>query len=366
MKLFTLAPDEAPIPEALSDLGYSGRFQSAFAEVAEPGLVPGRVARGDRGMHVVLTEDGAVHAESHHRFRGRDALEHTPVVGDWVAVRVVDGTDPLIERVLPRGSAFVRADPGDATTAQVVAANVDTIFLMHALPGEFNLRRMERELVVAWQSGASPVVILSKADLSADVEGAVEAARSVAPGVPVHALSSLDGRGMDEIAAYASQGRTVALLGASGVGKSTLANVLAGEHLQATQEVRPRDSKGRHTTVARELVPLPGGGVLIDTPGMRGLAPWEGGRGMDLAFADITALACECRFADCSHDAEPGCAVRAAVAEGRLPARRLESYLSLRSELDELALKKETRVRLDSRGGRPTAPVTHRRHKRRR
>lgn len=355
MKLLATASVQAPISERLSGLGYNERFQDAFAEVAEPGLVPGRVARGDRGMYVVLTEDGPVHAEAHHRFRGRGGLEHTPAVGDWVAVRVVDGGDPLIERVLPRVSAFVRCDPGDTTAAQVVAANVDTIFLMHALSRELNLRRMERELVLAWQSGADPAVVLSKADLCSDVDSAVEVARSVAPGVPVYALSSLDGRGMAEVASYASRGRTVALLGASGVGKSTLANVLAGEDLQATQEVRPRDSKGRHTTVARELVLLPGGGVLIDTPGMRALAPWESGVGMNLAFADITALAAECRFADCSHDAEPGCAVLAAVAGGRLPVRRLESYRALRGELADLALSKETRLRLDSRGRRPAA-----------
>ena len=363
MKLLATASDQAPISGILSLLGYNERFQDAFAEVAEPGLVPGRVARGDRGMHLVLTEDGPVHAEAHHRFRGRDVLEDTPAVGDWVAVRVAPGVDPLVERVLPRVSAFVRSDPGDATAAQVVAANVDTIFLMHALSRELNLRRMERELVLAWQSGADPVVVLSKADLCSDVDSAVVAARSVAPGVPVHVLSSLTGLGLPDVAAYASRGRTVALLGASGVGKSTLANVLAGEDLQATQAVRPRDDQGRHTTVARELVLLPGGGVLIDTPGMRALAPWENGVGMNLAFADITALAAECRFADCSHDAEPGCAVLAAVADGRLPVRRLESYRALQSELADLALKKETRLRLDSRGRRPAARVRHQRER---
>ena len=181
------------------------------------------------------------------------------------------------------------------------------------------------------------MVVLSKADLFADVDGALEAVRAVAVGVPVHVLSNLTGLGVPEIAAYASRGRTVALLGASGVGKSTLANLLAGEQLQATADVRPRDQKGRHTTVARELVLLPGGGVLIDTPGMRALALWESEQGMALAFADIEALAAGCRFADCSHDAEPGCAVLAAVARGDLPARRLESYRALRGELTDLA-----------------------------
>lgn len=305
-------------------------------------------------MYVILTESGPVHAEAHRRFRGRNALEQTPAVGDWVTVRLTSQGDAVLERVLPRTSAFVRSDPGDATAAQVVAANIDVILVMNALSLELNLRRLERELVLAWQSGADPVIVLSKADLLPDVEEVLEAVRTVAKGVPVHTLSNLTGLGLPEIAAYATRGRTVALLGASGVGKSTLANLLAGEHLQATRDVRPRDQKGRHTTVARELVPLPGGGVLIDTPGMRALALWESEAGMALAFADIEALAAGCRFADCSHDAEPGCAVLEAIARGELPARRLESYRALRGELADLAIRQEERRRLESRGRRPT------------
>jgi ribosome biogenesis GTPase len=346
------APDQASITERLRLLGYNERFRDAFVEAAEPGLIPGRVARGDRGMYVILTDGGPVHAEAHRRFRGRSALEQTPAVGDWVTVRLSSQGDAVLERVLPRVSAFVRSDPGDATAAQVVAANIDVILVMHALSLEPNLRRLERELVLAWESGADPVVVLSKADLFPDMDGAVEAVRAVAVGVPVHALSNLTGLGVPEIATYASRGRTVALLGASGVGKSTLANLLAGEHLQATQDVRPRDQKGRHTTVARELVLLPGGGVLIDTPGMRALALWESEAGMALAFADIEALAAGCRFADCSHDAEPDCAVLAAVACGELPVRRLESYRTLRAELTDLATRQEERRRLESRGRR--------------
>jgi len=347
-------PDQASITERLRLLGYNERFRDAFVDAAEPGDVPGRVARGDRGMYVILTDGGPVHAETHRRFRGRNALEQTPAVGDWVTVRLSSDGEAVLEQVLPRSSAFVRSDPGDATAAQVVAANIDVVLVMHAVSLEPNLRRLERELVLAWESGADPVVVLSKADLVPDVDGALEAVRDVAVGVPVHVLSNMTGLGVPEIAPYASRGRTVALLGSSGVGKSTLANVLAGEHLQATADVRPRDQKGRHTTVARELVQLPGGGVLIDTPGMRALALWESRAGMALAFPDIEALAADCRFADCSHDAEPGCAVRAAVAADDLPARRLESYRTLRGELTDLAVRHEERRRLESRGRRST------------
>ncbi|MCJ7797017.1 MAG: ribosome small subunit-dependent GTPase A, partial [Thermoleophilia bacterium] len=299
------APDQASIPERLRLLGYNERFRDAFVEAAEPGLVPGRVARGDRGMYVILTDGGPVHAEVHRRFRRRGALEQNPAVGDWVTVRLSSQGDAVLERVLPRMSAFVRSDPGDATAAQVVAANIDVVLVMHALSLEPNLRRLERELVLAWESGADPVVVLSKADLFPDVEGALEAVRAVAVGVPVHVLSNLTGLGVPEIAAYASQGRTVALLGASGVGKSTLANLLAGEHLQATADVRPRDQKGRHTTVARELVPLPGGGVLIDTPGMRELQIWCDEEGLQKSFDDVEELGRLCRFTDCKHESEP-------------------------------------------------------------
>jgi len=347
------APDQASITERLRLLGYNERFRDAFVEAAEPGLVPGRVARGDRGMYVILTDVGPVHAEAHRRFRGRSTLEQTPAVGDWVTVRVSSQGEAVLERVLPRFSAFVRSDPGDATAAQVVAANIDVVLIMHALSLDLNLRRLERELVLAWESRADPVVVLSKADLLPDLESFLAAVRAVAGAAPVHVLSNVTGLGVSEIAAYASPGRTVALLGASGVGKSTLANLLAGERLQATQDVRPRDQKGRHTTVARELVLLPGGGVLIDTPGMRALALWESEAGLALAFADIEALAAGCRFADCSHDAEPGCAVLAAVAGGELPARRLGSYRALRGELTDLAVRQEELRRLESRGRRP-------------
>jgi ribosome biogenesis GTPase len=332
----------------LSAIGFSDRERALFASLEEEGFVPGRVARVDRGMPLVLTEQGSLRAEpAMHLVRTRGEATSRAVVGDWVALNLPAGHDhPIIEAILPRSSAFVRQDPGEATEEQVVAANVDTVFVMQSVSGRgVNLRRLERELVLAWESGAKPIVVLTKADLAADADEQLAEARSVSAGASVLLTSSITGQGLADLSEFTAKGMTVALLGASGVGKSTLINRLIGQDVRATAEVRAFDSKGRHTTVARELVMLPGGGVVIDTPGMRAIALWDAEDGIGAAFPEIDELAERCRFADCRHETEPGCAVIEAVESGQVPARRLESYLHLRRELDSLAARQDERAR---------------------
>lgn len=332
----------------LAAYGLTDRERSFFDSLAEDGFFLGRVSRVDRGLPLVVTSAGAVRAEpAMHLMRTRGEGQSRAVVGDWVALSHPEGHDvAIIEAILPRSSAFTRKDPGISTNEQVVAANVETVFVMQSLSGKgVNLRRLERELVLAWESGARPVVVLTKADLADDWEDHRAEAASVSAGVDVIATSAITGQGLDELSPYLGDGSTVALLGASGVGKSTLINRLVGEHVQATAEVREKDGKGRHTTVARELVLLPQGGVVVDTPGLRALALWDADQGMEAAFPEIGELAVECRFADCRHETEPGCAVIEAVETGELAQRRLESYRDLRRELDALAAKTEERAR---------------------
>jgi ribosome biogenesis GTPase / thiamine phosphate phosphatase len=264
-------------------------------------------------------------------------------VGDWVVVR-----DETIQAVLPRRSAFSRKVARAATEEQVLAANVDTVFLVTALNGDLNLRRLERYLALAWESGASPVLVLTKADLCGDVGGALRAVGPVTIGVPTHAISNLTGAGLDELEPHLAPARTVALLGSSGVGKSSLANRLLGEELQVTREIAV-DGRGRHTTTSRQLVRLPGGALLVDTPGLRELQLWDADEGIHAAFADVDELAGDCRFSDCSHTREPGCAVHAAIDAGRLPLTRLQSYRRLQRELERLARKQDARLRSEER-----------------
>jgi ribosome biogenesis GTPase len=308
------------VPDALTAIGWNEHVAAAAAAAAKPGAVVGRVSRVDKGVVTVMTATDSARA-------GRGS--ERPATGDWVLVSD-DGEGLTVVTILPRRSAFVRGDPmdGSARNAQVVASNIDTVFVTQS---DVNLRRLERELVLAFQSGADPVIVLTKADLGTVDTAAVE--RSAA-GAPVIVTSSVDGTGLDELRRFAREGRTVALIGASGVGKSTLVNALVGTDVQATGEVRARDQRGRHTTTARELVLLPGGGVLVDTPGLRAVTLWVADEGFHRAFADIEALAPHCRFHDCAHDQEPGCAVQAAIARGELDAARLAHYRELDAELD--------------------------------
>lgn len=339
--------DSAANTDALRSVGFGDREQALFAPLVEQGLFPARVARVDRGLPLVTSAQGTERAEPavHLIKNSNDALSRA-VVGDWVALLRPEGHDmPIIEAIIPRKSAFTRKDPGEQTGEQVLIANVDLVFVVQSLSGNgLNVRRLERELVMAWESGARPVVVLTKADLCDQVEEQLKLAEEVAFGADVVIESAVTGQGVDEIGNLVGPTVTAAFLGGSGVGKSTLVNRLVGQDVQATKAVRESDDKGRHTTVARELVSLPGGGVLIDTPGMRGLGLWDAVEGMEAAFPDIQALSEHCRFRDCSHEEEPGCNVRSAIASGELAERRLESYLRLQHEMDELARRQDEKA----------------------
>jgi ribosome biogenesis GTPase len=285
----------------------------------------GRVSRVDRSAAAVLTADGEVMTRLP---RGMHLA-----TGDFVTLEP-EGDGWVVSAVAPRRTAITRADSDDGRGPQVLAANVDLVFVICGLDRPLRPGRIERSVVLAWESGAEPVLVLSKADLVEDMDAAAAEAAASCPGAEVHLTSAFTGLGLDDLAARLEGQRTATLLGESGAGKSTLVNALAGEEVLATGAVRFGDAKGRHTTTARQLIVLPGGGVLIDTPGLRQLGLWSGEEGLSAAFADVEALAGDCRFRDCAHQGEPGCAVAEAVAAGRLPERRLASYIKLRRELD--------------------------------
>jgi len=319
----------------LSALGWT----SDRAAGLPAGSVPARVSRVDRGRLSVLTADGESRVHPGAALYDESGLSG-PAVGDWVAVR-----GELAVAVLPRTSAFVRTVAGRTSAAQVVAANLDTVLVVDSLSGEARLRRVERYLAVAWSSGATPVVVLTKADLCEDVAAVVEQVREDALGVEVLAVSSVTGDGVDAVRALLPPGRTGAMVGPSGVGKSSLVNALSGETIADTGEIRENDGRGRHTTTARELHLLPGGGLLVDTPGMRELALYDDGDGVDSAYADVTVLAADCRFRDCQHRTEPGCAVAAAIDDGSLDPARYSAWRKLQAEAHRQLLRVDARAR---------------------
>jgi ribosome biogenesis GTPase / thiamine phosphate phosphatase len=329
----------------LHDLGWDSSWADEFEPFARENLIPARVALRHHGPCVLYTERGSLGGLP----SGRIGDAELPAVGDWTAARPLPGErKAVIEAVLPRRAAFTRKEAWRRTAEQVVAANVDTVFVVSALVHDLSPRRLERYLVAAWESGADPVIVLNKADLEPDWEPAVLSVEAVTLGVPVHVVSAVTGQGLDRLAPSIRRGRTVALLGSSGVGKSTLVNRLAGRNILATREVRA-DGRGRHATTHRELVLLPGGGLLLDTPGMRELQLWAGEDSLDGAFQDVAELAADCRFADCAHDREPGCGVRAALADGSLPAERWESYRKLQRELRALEVRRSKALRAEER-----------------
>ena len=248
--------------------------------------------------------------------------------------------------VLPRKSKFSRKTVGTKTEEQIIATNVDTVFLISGLDGDFNLRRIERYLILVWESGANPVITLNKADLCEDVEQRREAVKEIALGVPIIILSAVNNQGLDALIPYLTQGQTVALLGSSGVGKSTITNQLAGKAIQSVQAVRQGDDRGKHTTTHRELIILPSGGLLMDTPGMREIQSWTGDEGLQETFADIKSLAMQCRFHDCRHEQEPGCAVQEALVDGTLDYQRFLNHQKLQKELNYLTRKQDQRAAL--------------------
>ena len=327
-------------------MGWDASFADEFRPFEHEGSATARVAVEHRSEYVVYSQHGELRAELTGRLRHDD--EH-PAVGDWVAVAArADEGRATIHAVLPRRSAFVRKVAWAETKPQVVAANVDVAFVVSGLDLNHNVRRIERYLTLAWESGAQPVVLLTKADLCDDVESHVYEVESVAFGVPVHPVSAPHGDGVDIVRSYVPPGRTAALLGSSGVGKSTLVNTLVGTELLAVREIR-EDGRGRHTTTHRQLVRLPSDGLVIDTPGLRELQLWDADSGIEAAFQDLESLAGECRFADCSHGREPGCAVRAALADGTLDVERFESWRKLQRELERLARKQDGRARSEAR-----------------
>ncbi|MDL4822167.1 ribosome small subunit-dependent GTPase A [Actinomadura opuntiae] len=332
---------------SLSAYGWDETLENVFVAHRAAGLVPARVAAVDRGLCDVVTESGLSRASAGAFGAAADPAA-APCTGDWAALRP-DGPDgrAVLAVLLPRRTAIVRSSASRDSRGQVLAANVDTVAIAVPLVPAPDLGRLERLLVLAWESGARPVVVLTKADRVASPAEAQADVVAAAPGVDVVACSAATGEGVEVVAAVLSG--TVALVGPSGAGKSTLGNALLGADALATGAVRASDGKGRHTTVRRELLPLPGGGVLIDTPGLRGVGLFDAGDGLRQTFADIEELAEGCRFGDCAHLAEPGCAVLAAVADGTLAQRRLDSYRKLLRENAWIASRSDARLRAEQR-----------------
>jgi ribosome biogenesis GTPase len=329
----------------LVDYGWRDCFARHFVDGA--GYEPARVVAEHRTGYQVQTDSAECFARSSGKLRHEAGSQaDLPAVGDWVVLqRSADDVKALIHRVLPRKSKFSRKTAGERTDEQVVAANADSVWIVSSLDQDFSLRRIERYLTLAWESGASPAIVLTKADLCSDVVHYVSQVEAIAVALPVHVTSSVTQEGLGELAGYFAEHSTVALLGSSGVGKSALINALAGAEIQQTGGLR-HDGTGRHTTTHRQLLPLPCGGLVIDTPGMRELQLWDGRESLSDVFAEIDDLAKGCRFSDCRHAGEPGCAVADAMANGLLPESRLQSYQKLQRELAHLERKQDARAQL--------------------
>ena len=333
----------------LNQLGWNSELEEAFLPYKETGFTAGRVGLEHKESYRIFTEAGILLGEISGKMRFESAKrDDFPAVGDWVVIQArPEEKRATIHSILPRKSKFSRKAAGLTTEEQIIAVNVDTLFIVTALNYDFNPRRVERFMIMAWESGANPVIVLSKADLCENPEEKVREMESVAFGVPIIVISAKENIGLERIADCIKPGQTVALLGSSGVGKSTLINTLAGEEIQKVQDIREDDGKGRHTTTHREMVLLPNGGVLIDTPGMREFQLWEADEGLEHSFQDIESLAEQCLFRDCRHQSEPQCAVQAAISSGELDQKRYESYLKLQRELAYIERKTNQKVRLE-------------------
>jgi ribosome biogenesis GTPase / thiamine phosphate phosphatase len=322
----------------LHRFGWDDGWEAAFADDRAAGLTPARVAIQHRGAYDLVVEEGELRASAATRLVKLDEL---PAVGDWVGV---DPETNLIETVVERRTSISRKEVWHAVREQVLAANIDVAFLVQALPLDFNVRRLERYLAMAWESGAQPVVLLTKSDLVDDVAPFLAEAETVTLGsCPAHAVSAKTGAGIDDLRAYLEPNRTAVLLGSSGVGKSTIVNALVGEEVLETQEVRADDHRGRHTTTHRELILLESGGVILDTPGIRELQLWDAD--LEQAFGDIEEIARRCRFSDCNHDREPGCAIRQALEDGSLASERWQSYVKLQREMEAIEARRNHLLR---------------------
>lgn len=329
---------------SINSYGWNEHFEREWKQRCAENMKPGRVVADYGQMLRVASDSGEILVN---RALKKVDKELQIAVGDWVGFEYVkEDQVPFIRLVLTRKTKFSRAAAGIEVKEQIVASNIDTVFLVQSLNRDFNMKRLERYMIAAWESGAMPVVVLTKADCCDDVADKISTVYNTVPGVDVYAISCITGEGIDSIKKYLSPGKTIALLGSSGVGKSTLVNTLAGEELLKTQEIREDDSRGRHTTTHRELLLLPEGGLIMDTPGMRSLSLWEADTGMEIMFGDVEELVKLCRFHDCKHQNEPGCAVREALNTGELETERWESWLKLQKELAHLEAKKEGKVRL--------------------
>lgn len=330
----------------LIQLGWNAVMQEKFAEFEDQGFIIGRVATEHSQIYRVYTEQRELLAElsGKMRFNASERAD-LPAVGDWVAIKE-HGDKALIHAILPRKSKFSRKVAGTVIEEQIVAANVDYVFIVISLNNDFNLRRMQRYLLLAGESGVTPVIVLSKADLCNNAADRTAEVRTIAVGAPIHVISSISNEGLEELAPYLKQGMTVAVLGSSGVGKSTLINCLMGKAVQKVNEIRQGDDRGKHTTTHRELLVLPNGGLLIDTPGMRELQLWGTEEGLSAAFKDIELVAAQCFYNDCKHIKEPGCAVKAAMYNGTLDSDRIQDYKSMGNELAHLSLKAQKTVKI--------------------
>jgi ribosome biogenesis GTPase len=344
----------------LTELGWDSFFMDHFKSSKLDGCVPARIIAEGKHSCQVYSQYGELSAQVSGRMRYENrADDRYPSVGDWVVVRPNTGEQKCqIHAILPRRSCFSRKLPddrarrsGSLTREQVLAANMDTVFIISGLGGSrnLNLRRLERYLTLTWESGAAPVIVLNKVDLCPDVDACIRIVEPVAFGVPVHAISATERLGLDALETYLTRGKTAVFLGPSGVGKSALLNALLGIERQEVGEVRDTDKKGRHTTSRRELVLLPGGGAVIDTPGLREVQMWADEDSLSSVFEDIEQLARECRFSDCTHHTEPECAIKAAIQQGSLDVARLQSYRKLEKEVRYLAAREDIRTRLEER-----------------
>src|SRR5215472_11006495 len=327
--------------------GWNGYFEAIWRDLEREKAVPARVIAQSRGMWRVAGDFGECSAEAAGKLRlAAEGGADWPAVGDWVAAELQEeGGAAMIGEVLPRRSQFGRKLAGKKIAEQVIAANVDTALLVSALDGDFNPRRVERYLAQCWESGAKPVIVLNKADACEEVQGKLQEMASVSMGVPLCVLSARTGQGFDQLGEHLARGETIVLLGSSGVGKSTMVNRLMGHAIQDVREVRESDSRGRHTTSERQIFALPGGALLMDTPGLRELQLWDAQEGILHAFADIDALAAQCRFTNCNHKAEPGCAVQAAILRGTVDLERLDNWRKLRREMEFLQRKTDPAAR---------------------